>query len=498
MRHGMPPSRKRYTTLRREGKGSDGDELPQRAASLEASETGLAGAVERGGRVAATMRAMWQRTQSRALSGNIDREIIGGITQVCSSHQLKRKEPYKRAFNRGGVAMTSMLYPTTNPSASEQMVVSRGNGPYIYDRAGKRYLEGMAGLWCTSLGYGNEEIIEVATQQMRELSFSHMFGGKTHDSAMQLADKLASMVPVENARVFLGNSGSDANDTVVKLVRYHASATGRPDRVKIIARDKGYHGVSLASASLTGLPPNHAHFQLPFDALGIVRAGSPHYYRNANPQESEAEFVARRANELEAQILAEGPDTIAAMVAEPVSGAGGVLIPPAGYYPAIQAVLDRYGIALWDDEVICGFGRLGKDFGSNAMDMKPDMMVFAKALSSAYVPVSAAVISGEFAEAIEGAASDMGVFGHGYTYSGHPLGCAVAHKVLEIYERDRIFEHAETVGAYLQSRLQEFASHPLVGEVSGMGMIGALELVANRADKTPFDGMVVGAFCAKA
>ena len=394
--------------------------------------------------------------------------------------------------------MTSMLYPTTNPSASEQMIVSRGDGPYIYDRAGKRYLEGMAGLWCTSLGYGNEEIIEVATQQMRELSFSHMFGGKTHDSAMQLADKLASMVPIENARVFLGNSGSDANDTVVKLVRYHASATGRPDRVKIIARDKGYHGVSLASASLTGLPPNHAHFQLPFDALGIVRAGSPHYYRNANPGESEAEFVARRASELEAQILAEGPDTIAAMVAEPVSGAGGVLIPPAGYYPTIQAVLDRYGIALWDDEVICGFGRLGKDFGANAMDMKPDMMVFAKALSSAYVPVSAAVISGEFAEAIEGAASDMGVFGHGYTYSGHPLGCAVAHKVLEIYERDRIFEHAETVGAYLQSRLQEFASHPLVGEVSGMGMIGALELVANRVDKTPFEGMVVGAFCAKA
>jgi adenosylmethionine-8-amino-7-oxononanoate aminotransferase len=296
----------------------------------------------------------------------------------------------------------------------------------------------------------------------------------------------------------LGNSGSDANDTLVKLIRYHATATGRPERTKIIARDKGYHGVTVASASLTGIPTNHNHFQLPFDALGVIRTGSPHFYRGAIAGENETDFVARRAAELEAQILEAGPDTIAAMIAEPVSGAGGVLIPPPGYYQAIQAVLDKYDIALWDDEVICGFGRLGADFGANALEMRPEMMVFAKALSSAYVPVSAAVVSGDFVEAVESAASDMGVFGHGYTYSGHPLGCAVAHKVLEIYERDQIFEHAAEVGHYLQEKLQAFVDHPLVGEVSGKGMIGALELVANKETKQAFEGMAVGAYCAKA
>jgi adenosylmethionine-8-amino-7-oxononanoate aminotransferase len=230
----------------------------------------------------------------------------------------------------------------------------------------------------------------------------------------------------------------------------------------------------------------------------VIRAGSPHFYRSAAPGESEADFVSRRAQELEAQILEAGPDTVAAMIAEPVSGAGGVLIPPPGYYTAIQAVLDKYGIALWDDEVICGFGRLGKDFGANAMGMQPEMMVFAKALSSAYVPVSAAVISGDFAEAVESAASDMGVFGHGYTYSGHPLGCAVAHKVLEIYQRDQVFDHAASVGDYLQQCLSRFVDHPLVGEVSGKGMIAALELVANKSTGQPFEGMTVGAYCAKA
>ena len=261
--------------------------------------------------------------------------------------------------------MTSMIYPTTNPAMSETMVVARAEGPYIYDKQGKRYLEGMAGLWCTALGYGNEEIIEAAERQMRELSFSHMFGGKTHSSAIELADKLAAMVPMQDGRVFLGNSGSDANDTLLKLIRYHAEASGQPNRIKVIAREQGYHGVTLASAALTAIPTNHAHFQLPFEALGVLRTGSANYYRGANEGESEAEFVARRAQELEALILAEGPETIAAMIAEPVSGAGGVIVPPEGYFEATKAVLDRYGIWLWDDEVICGFGRLGKDFGAN-------------------------------------------------------------------------------------------------------------------------------------
>ena len=394
--------------------------------------------------------------------------------------------------------MTAMIYPTTNPSLPEQMVVARAKGPYIYDKKGKRYLEGMAGLWCTALGYGNEEIIEVAERQMRELSFSHMFGGKTHASAMELADKLAAMVPVSDGRVFLGNSGSDANDTLLKLIRYHAEASGQPQRIKVIAREQGYHGVTLASAALTAIPTNHAHFQLPFEALGVLRTGSANYYRGALEGESESEFVARRASELESLILAEGPDTIAAMIAEPVSGAGGVIVPPAGYFAAIQAVLDRYGIWLWDDEVICGFGRLGTDFGANKMGMRPQMMTLAKALSSAYVPVSAAIVQGDIADCINASATEVGVFGHGYTYSGHPLGCAVASKVIDIYVRDRIFDHAEQVGSYLQSQLAAFADHPLVGEVSGVGMIGALELVADKETKKPFEGMKVGQFCAKA
>ena len=394
--------------------------------------------------------------------------------------------------------MTAMIYPTTNPAAAEQMVVARGEGPYIFDQQGKRYLEGMAGLWCTALGYGNEEVIEVAEKQMRELSYSHMFGGKTHASAIELADKLAAMVPVPDARVFLGNSGSDANDTLMKLIRYHAEASGQPQRIKVIAREQGYHGVTLASAALTAIPTNHAHFQLPFEALGVLRTGSANFYRGAHEGETEAEFVARRAQELEALIVAEGPDTIAAMIAEPVSGAGGVIVPPAGYFEAVQAVLDRYGIVLWDDEVICGFGRLGSDFGANKLNMKPKMMTLAKALSSAYVPVSAAILSGDMADCINASATQVGVFGHGYTYSGHPLGCAVASKVIDIYQRDGLFEHAAKVGEYLQQRLRELGEHPLVGEAAGVGMIGALELVADKASKKPFEGMKVGQFCAKA
>ena len=394
--------------------------------------------------------------------------------------------------------MTAMIYPTTNPEATEVMIVSRGEGPYIYDDTGKQYLEGMSGLWCTSLGYGNQEIIETARRQMEQLSFSHMFSGKTHPSAIELADKLAAMAPIEDARVFLGSSGSDANDTLVKLVRYHAVATGQPERVKIIAREKGYHGVSLASAALTGLPPNHAHFQLPFEALGILRTGAPHYYRCAEAGESEADFVARRAAELEQLILAEGPETIAAMIAEPVNGAGGVIVPPAGYFEAVQAVLDKYGILLWDDEVICGFGRLGTAFGAEKLNMKPKMMACAKALTSAYVPLSAAVVSGDIADAIARPAAEMGVFGHGYTYSGHPLGCAVASKVLDIYVRDGLFDHAAAIGAYMAQGLAKFSDHPLVGEVSTIGLLGALELVADKATKQPFEGMKVGQYCAKA
>lgn len=394
--------------------------------------------------------------------------------------------------------MSHVIYPTTNLTAIEQMVIERGEGVYVYDNQGKQYLEGLAGLWCTALGYGNEEVIETATEQMRKLTYSHMFGGKTHTAAMELADTLAAMVPVDNAQVFFGNSGSDANDTQVKMLRYYFNAIGKPEKYKIIARERAYHGVTLAAAALTGLPANHTHFSLPFDALGVLRTGSPHFYRDGLPGESEEEFADRRARELEELILAEGPETIAAFIAEPINGAGGVVVPPAGYFPKIQTVLSKYDILMWDDEVITGFGRTGADFGATSLDIKPQMMSLAKSLSSAYMPLSAAVISGTMYDALVAPSAEVGVFGHGYTYSGHPVACAVASKVLEIYERERLFEHAAEVGGYMQGRLREFADHALVGEVRGMGLIAAVELVANRDTRQPFNDNSVGGFCQKA
>jgi len=314
---------------------------------------------------------------------------------------------------------------------------------------------------------------------------------------MELADTLADMVPIPDARVFFGNSGSDANDSILKLLRYHAAATGQPERYKVIARDKGYHGVTLATAALTGLPANHTHFQLPFDALGILRTGSPHFYREALPGESEDDFVDRRMSELESLILKEGPVTIAALIAEPVNGAGGVIVPPKNYFNKLSQLLDKYGIMLWSDEVICGFGRLGEDFGATALQIQPQLMTLAKALSSAYVPLSAAIIPGEMYEALVEPVGNVGVFGHGYTYSGHPVACAVASKVLEIYQRDRLFEHAKQVGSVLQDRLSSLNEHPLVGEVRGMGLIAAGELVANKETRQPFQGNDIGAYCQK-
>jgi adenosylmethionine-8-amino-7-oxononanoate aminotransferase len=399
----------------------------------------------------------------------------------------------KRTIRSGN--MSHVLYPTTNLKATEQQVIVRGEGVYVYDNQGRQYLEGTAGLWCTALGYGNEEVVETAAQQMRTLAYSHMFGGKTHPAAMELADRLSAMVPIENAQVFLGNSGSDANDSLIKLLRYYNNAIGRPERYKIIARERGYHGVTVATACLTGLSTFHEHFSLPFEALGILRTGAPHYYRDGLPGETEEEFASRRADELEELILREGPDTIAAFIAEPISGAGGVVVPPAGYFEKIQEVLSKYDILMWDDEVICGFGRTGAPFGADSFNIKPDLMTLAKALSSAYMPVSAAVVSGDFYDALVEPSAEVGVFGHGYTYSGHPVACAVASKVVEIYQRDRIFERAADTGAYFQEKLRGFADHPLVGEVRGMGLIAALELVANRETRQPFEGNAVGSFC---
>ena len=394
--------------------------------------------------------------------------------------------------------MTHLIYPTTNFKAIEQVTVERGEGCYVWDNQGNKYLEGLAGLWCTALGYGNQEVIATATEQMNKLTFSHMFGGKTHQVAIDLADKLADMIPMKDAVISFGNSGSDANDTHIKLLRYYHEAIGKPHCRKIIARERSYHGVTVAAASLTGLPVTQNHFDLPVDALGILRTDHPHYYRGKQGEETEDEFVDRIVSNLESMILREGPDTIAAFIAEPITGASGVIVPPQGYYQKVQAVLNRYDIMFWADEVITGFGRTGSDFGCNTMGIEsPDMMTFAKQLSSAYMPISASAINRDMYTAMIEQTATAGAFGHGYTYSGHPVACAVALKVLEIYQRDEIFQKAAVTGQYMQKRLAELSDHPLVGEVRGSGLLGAIELVADKKTGQPFVGGAVGGYAQK-
>lgn len=390
--------------------------------------------------------------------------------------------------------MSAVIYPTTNLKATETLILDRGEGVYVYDKQGKQYIEGLAGLWCTSLGYGNQELIDAANTQMGQLSYSHTFGGKSHEVGIELADKLAGMVPMDNAKVFFGNSGSDANDSHIKMLRYYFNAIGKPEKYKIISRERAYHGVTVAAACLTGLAPNHAHFDLPFEALGILRTDAPHYYRGAQAGETETEFVDRIVGNLEQLIIDEGADTIAAFIAEPITGASGVIVPPAGYYEKVQSVLNKYGILFWADEVITGFGRTGNDFGSTTMNIeKPDMMTFAKQLSSAYMPISASLIKGDMYQAMIEPSAQVGVFGHGYTYSGHPTASAVALKTLEIYERDAVFAKAAATGEYMQAQLAKFKDHPLVGEVRGKGLIGAIEMVANKETGEAFAGGAVGA-----
>ncbi|MHB2168734.1 aminotransferase [Alsobacter sp. R-9] len=382
----------------------------------------------------------------------------------------------------------TLVHPYTNLHAIRStgpLVLERGKGVWVWDTEGKTYIEGMAGLWCTALGYGNEELVETAREQMAKLPFTHLFGGKSHDPAIELAEKLKEIAPMQVSKVFFGCSGSDANDTQIKLQWYYNNAVGRPKKKKIIARLKGYHGVTIASASLTGLPNNHIDFDLPLP--GILHVSCPHHYRFGLPGETEEEYATRLAQELDELIQKEGPDTVAAFIAEPVGGAGGVTVPPATYYEKIQAVLDRYDIMLIADEVICGFGRLGTPFGSSAMGMKPDTMSVAKAITSAYFPVSAVMIPERMYEAMVDESKKIGTFAHGYTYSGHPVGAAMGVKTLEIYKRDRIFERAAEKIPTLWKRLDALRDHPLVGEVRGKGLVAGLELVADKATRRAFD-----------
>ncbi|MCW9035882.1 MAG: aspartate aminotransferase family protein [Alphaproteobacteria bacterium] len=381
------------------------------------------------------------------------------------------------------------LHPYTNLKTHQEegpLVITRGEGVHVFDEDGKAYLEGMSGLWCTALGFGEKRLIETATKAMEKLSFYHGFGGRVSDVSVDLAEKLISIAPVPMSKIFFANSGSEANDTVVKLVTYYNNAKGRRLKKKIISREKAYHGVTVASASLTGLPNNHRDFDLPI--AGILHTDCPHYYRNALPGESEEEFATRLADNLDRLIREEGPDTVAAFIAEPVMGAGGVITPPATYFEKIQKVLKTHDVLFIADEVICGFGRTGNLWGSQTYDLKPDMLTTAKALSSAYVPISAVMINEDVFQALVTESEKIGIFGHGFTYSGHPVACAVALEAINIYQERNIVDHIQTVaGPLMQNGLKSFADHPFVGEVRGVGLVAAVEIVKDKQSKAAFD-----------
>ena len=321
---------------------------------------------------------------------------------------------------------------------------------------------------------------------MRKLPFYHGFTAKSHEPCIELAEMLLARAPVPMSKVFFANSGSEANDTAIKMIWYMNNALDRPRKKKIIGRIKGYHGITLAAASLTGLPANHRSFDVPLP--GFVHTMTPHHYNGAQPGESEDAFATRCAEALEQLILAEGPDTVAAMFAEPVMGAGGVIVPPRGYFQKIQAVCRKYDVLFVADEVICGFWRTGSYWGSQTLGIEPDILVCAKALSSAYLPISAVMVNERVFQALASESHKIGTFGHGFTYSGHPVPAAVAIETLKIYDETEIGAHVGVVGAHMQRELRRrFADHPLVGEVRGIGLIAAIELMEDKAAHRKFD-----------
>lgn len=381
----------------------------------------------------------------------------------------------------------ALLHPTTNlavHAASEPLIIERGEGIYAFDGNGKRYIEGLAGLWCNALGHGNKELIETAREQMSRLSFAHLFGGRSHEPAIALAEKIKEISPAPTSKVFFTNSGGESNDTQIKLQWIYNNAIGRPHKKKIISRKRGYHGSSIATASLAGLPAYHKGFDLPM--ARVLFTDCPHYWGEAEPGETPEDFATRLAANLEALILEEDPETIAAFIAEPVIGAGGVIVPPPTYFEKIQDVLTRHDIALIGDEVITGFGRLGTMFGAEALGMRPDTISMAKAITSSYVPMGAVTVPEAVYEALISESAKTGMFGHGLTYSGHPLACAVALKTIEIYQRDDIVGHVRRVSPIFHLRLSALNGHPLVGETRGLGLIGAVELVKNKKTKEAF------------
>ena len=384
--------------------------------------------------------------------------------------------------------IASIVHPQTNlVKHLEQgpMIMERGQGCYVYDDHGTCFLDAAAGLWCASLGYASERLARVAYEQMRKLGYYHLYRGTTNETGVDLAEKLLQIAPVPMSKVLFQCSGSEANDTAIKLVWYYHSAIGKPEKRKIIGRRMAYHGSTSASISASGKADMHADFGLPFP--GFVHTEYPHYYRFHRDGETEEQFATRLAEQLEALILREGPETCGAFIAEPVMGAGGGLTPPRSYWAKVQAILRKYDILFIADEVICGFGRTGNMWGSQTYDLKPDMISCAKALSAGMQPISALLINQRVFKAMLDESRKLGNFAHGFTYAGHPVTTAVAMETLRIYDEMDMIGHVQRVGPYMQQVLARFAEHPLVGEVRGVGLLTGMEMVADKATRASFD-----------
>jgi adenosylmethionine-8-amino-7-oxononanoate aminotransferase len=379
------------------------------------------------------------------------------------------------------------LYGFTDlPSVHERgaVVLTHGEGPYVIDVHGRRYLDANSGLWNMVAGFDHKGLIEAAKAQYDRFPGYHAFFGRMSDQTVLLSEKLVEVSPFDRGRVFYTNSGSEANDTMVKILWFLAGSEGKPQRRKIITRVNSYHGVTAVAASMTGKPYNSV-FGLPLP--GFIHVGCPHYWRFGRDGETEEQFTARMAAELEATIIKEGPDTIAGFFAEPVMGAGGVIVPSKGYFQAVQAVLKRYGIPLISDEVICGFGRTGNTWGCQTFDFMPDAIISSKNITAGFFPMGAIILGPELADRVQAASEAVEEFPHGFTASGHPVGCAIALKAIDVVMNEGLAENVKRLAPKMEAGLKELAKHPNIGEYRGIGLMWALEAVKDKATKTPFD-----------
>ncbi len=386
----------------------------------------------------------------------------------------------------------SIIHPFTNlrqfgsGDLGDPRIMVDGKGVKIHDQRGNEYIDAFSGLYCVNVGYGRRDIADAIYEQAKKLAYYHSYAATSSEPAIRLSEKILAMAPPNMSRIFYGMSGSDANETLVKIVWYYNNVLGRQGKKKIISRHRGYHGGTVMSGSLTGLPVYHLAFDLPIRP--VLHTSTPHYYWGKQGDESEPEFAARCARELDEMIIAEGPDTVAAFIGEPVLGTGGIIPPPEGYWQLIQEVLEKHDVLLIADEVVCGFGRLGTAFGCDYYGIRPDLMTIAKGLTSSYLPLSGAVVSDTVWEVLEQGSDRFGSFTHGYTYTAHPTCAAAGLANLQVIEEEGIIEHVAEVGPYLLAALSErLADHPFVGEIRGAGMLAAVEFVADRETRKPFD-----------